>query len=209
MILVEQILREGAASLAQSMHFYWPATGNNEVAEANITAHMSLAFGRHGYLLYAEAPGAGPPPEPRARDLLAIHLKDKRLIVFEFKRWTTAAEVVSGLRTDLERVRTFQAQPAWAADIQGAKKFGVIATTVWSWYNQAGVPQNEGHAFANWFSTYQNTPTGVPAELEQLWIELRAITLQPRVDAFVISSYADNAGTRWQHWLAYAIVPLP
>jgi hypothetical protein len=66
---------------------------------------------------------------------ISIHLREQRLVVFEFKRWTNAPDVAKGMLTDLERVRSVQVQPAWVGDVQIKQRFGVIATTVWSWYN--------------------------------------------------------------------------
>ncbi len=83
-IEIDRIVRRGAASLAESLHYYWPQTGNNEAPERNISIHLGRAFLDAGFLVYGETHSRD---DVNTRlDLLAIDPSAGALVACEFKR---------------------------------------------------------------------------------------------------------------------------
>ncbi len=71
-----------ARSLRQSLSAFWPAMGNNEMAEANIVIHLASVLKREGMYVYAEVPLVG--SDSRHVDMVAFN--DSMVIAAEAKR---------------------------------------------------------------------------------------------------------------------------
>jgi hypothetical protein len=100
---LERIVRRGASSLAESLNFYWPSNGLNEIPEANQALHVGDAFLEAGFLAFAEAHRDG--DTSKRFDLLALEPRASTLLVGEFKR--VFSKTVGGLASDAQRILEF------------------------------------------------------------------------------------------------------
>ncbi|WP_242370687.1 hypothetical protein [Anaeromyxobacter sp. SG26] len=154
---LEKLTRRGASSLAESLHFYWPSNGLNEIPEANQALHIGSAFLNAGFLAYAEAHRDG---ETHQRfDLLVVEPRESTLLVAEFKR--VFSKTVGALATDAERILEFspRASPRLArCKLELKSTWGLVGGTTWE-------PE-----YVKWFLDEDPTakdPAG--GELDALW----------------------------------------
>ena len=86
---IESIIREGGASLAQSLYEYWPALPkedeketSGDMAERNITLHFGRTLLDAGFWVYAEHP-----LEDKSKvDLLGLNYREKLQLIIEEKK---------------------------------------------------------------------------------------------------------------------------
>ena len=119
---VVRIVRRGAQYLAENLWDYWPASGENDVPERNISVNVARAFGERGFRCYAEV-------NPRDRtdsrlDLLAFRPDREVLVVLESKK-LHVAEQLDGMLKDAERIIEFQPQGRDSDQVGRAARFGV------------------------------------------------------------------------------------
>ena len=193
-IEIERLVRRAANSMADSLHFYWPSLGRNDIPERNISAHFAHVLLDHDFLLYAEAH-----PEDTARrhlDLLAIHPTRDTLVAAEFKR-IYSTETVGAMVADLDRIRSWRlGQDRGHHQLRVHHRFGVLAATTWN-------PK-----YASWFNTtdlsHEDPTAGL---LDGLWKEL------PSDDVVwgsivLIDDVPVGRRERTTEWLVYVVFPL-
>ncbi|HEX9242775.1 MAG TPA: hypothetical protein VF875_10085 [Anaeromyxobacter sp.] len=154
---LEKVIRRGAFSLAESLSFYWPSNGLNEIPEANQALHVGRAFLDAGFLAFAEAHRNG--DTNRRFDLLVLEPRESTLLVGEFKR--VFAKTVGGLATDAERILEFSPRTAprlERCDIRLESTWGLVGGTTWE-------PE-----YAEWFLD-ENVNAADPSggDLDALW----------------------------------------
>lgn len=186
---LERIVRRGASSLAESLNFYWPSNGLNEIPEANQALHVGHAFLDAGFLAFAEAHRDG--DTSKRFDLLALEPRAATLVVGEFKR--VFSKTVGGLASDAQRIIEFspRASPRLertAGELKSA--FGLVAGTTWS------------QGYAEWFlddDEAAEDPSG--GDLDSLWklIAHRDAVwgAQPLIAQRSASEGAPRVATQW------------
>jgi len=129
-IEIERIVRLGAESLADSIYYYWPSSGDNEIPEANITVHLGRAFLNSGFLCFAEA-HTRDKVKPHL-DLVALSPSDGTVVVSQFKRIFNP-ERVNSLTKDVAAIRDFRLQDKnWRDErLESGRAFGLVAGTTW------------------------------------------------------------------------------
>ncbi len=194
---IERILRKGAASLAESLQFYWPSsTPENEALERNISMHLAHAFLTADFFAYTEAHTAG--RTDRFVDLLVLQAAEKISVAGEFKRLYRHYEARKML-TDLDKLLAFEMQTGPRLRHKGLQidhHFGLLAAMTW-------IPDH-----AQWFTTTSQDaedPTG--GALNQL------AAILPRDEtiwnAYTLKNYHHAEANRvLTHWLVYALFPL-
>lgn len=191
---IEQIVRAGAASLSQALGVYWPAAGDNEIAEANQTLHVGKAFLDRGFHTYAECHSND--EATRRFDLLALHPSESALVVCEFKRLYNADQARL-MGDDAVRVREFAPCEAPRLNSDGialTARWALVAATTWKL------------DYAGWFLDKRVTsadPTG--GELNRLWT--LAGGKKACWGAAPILAYHAESGLR-QQWLVYSLFRL-
>lgn len=193
LVELERIVRQAAASLAESLQLYgiaspgaWAAA---ELCEANVALHLGRGLLNAGFLAHAEARAAGR-PEQRT-DVTAIHPAAGALVIAEAKRLDGHAGAAASLY-DLSRLATF-APPDYAQRLRGnelAARYGVLAAT----------SANREHA--RWFTTMSSNPIAPTPELAALHAQLPADTIW---NGYALAEGADAAGQRRTEWLLYAL----
>jgi hypothetical protein len=191
LIDVERIIRRGAGSLAESLHFYWPSTGNNEVPESNIALHLGRAFMDEGFLAYSNAHTKD---DVKVHlDLMAMQPRAQILVAGEFKRIYNSDQVRK-LVDDLTRILKFRPQDDAQlrhAGLNVGESFGLLA----------GTTHNE--KYAHWFATDEtNIGDETGGHLDGLWQQLRRA--DPIYNAYPLSDYWFG-GVRHTHWLLYVL----
>lgn len=194
---IERTVRRGAASLAESVHFYWPAaTPQNEIPERNITLHLGHAFSNAGFLTYCDAHNDG--STKTFLDLLAVHPYEKVLVACEFKRLSWDARQSQGMVDDAQRVLRFKMQKSPElrhVGLEVGRGFGLLAAITWL------------QPLARWFTTFeQSPPDPTGGKFDQLRAALPSETIW---NAYALSDHYDQSGERKTHWLVYALFPLP
>ncbi|TAK29414.1 MAG: hypothetical protein EPO40_10395 [Myxococcaceae bacterium] len=197
LIDIERILRRGASSLAESLHFYWPSHGNNEVPEANIELHLAHALLESGFFVYGQAHPSG--TANTRLDTVAVDPRNKVHVVAEFKRLYNVDQA-RAMVADAERII------AWTPQAQGwrhpglnfGRKFGLLAATTWK------------AEFAKWFTTddaKMRDPTGDDGPFDELWKKLpKQRTIW---DALPLTSYHVAGRKKLEgQWLVYALFEL-
>jgi len=126
---VVDLLKRCASSMTESLRFYWPSGGKNDVPEVNITVHLGSVLGASGFLIYADAhelDNAGV-----RLDLLGLHQAKQTLVLGEFKRlWNPA--MADAMVLDLGRVRAWRlAEARLRTEFRVAHRYGVLAATTW------------------------------------------------------------------------------
>lgn len=128
---VKAIIRRGIQSLTMSMtKGYWPAVGENDMSERNITAHVGHCFLESGWHLVTEVSfrkNAG------ARlDMLALNQKAKAMVVMEGKRLDSAVKAQE-LSNDAKRIKRFRLDEENAYFYpRKTNSFGVLLAFTWS-----------------------------------------------------------------------------
>jgi hypothetical protein len=193
---IERFVRRGAASLAESLHFYWPSTGRNEIPERNISLHVAHAFIDASFLCYGEAHTND--KTNLHVDLLAVHPAAGVFVAGEFKRLYDGAQA-RAMVEDAARLQQFKMQQRSQLrhpGLQIARQFGLLAATTWD------------EKYARWFTTTAGKaldPTG--GAFDQL------LKMLPQKDtiwnAHTLINYHDADADRDRtQWLVYALFPL-
>jgi len=194
---IERIVRRGAASLAESVHFYWPSAKlQNEIPERNITLHLAHAFLSEGFLTYGEAHPDG--SADSFLDLLALQPHQKVVVACEFKRLYGDERYAQAVVNDAQKVLAFKMQQSPALrhpELEVTHGFGLLAAITWL------------ENYARWFTTQEDAPTDpTRGAFGQLHAALPSETIW---NAYALSDGRDEAGKRRTHWLVYALFPLP
>lgn len=181
---LERILRQGAASLAETILFYRAPT-TNELIEANVMLHLGRGLLNAGFLACANPHGRG------HTDVIAVHPAKRTLVIAEVKR-LDANGSAGTLLYDWTRLATFApqdgAQKHPGLDLQ--RRYGVLA----------GMSANRDHA--RWFTTTSPGAAAPTPELAALRGRLPADTIW---NGYALCEVTDAAGQRRTEWLLYAI----
>jgi hypothetical protein len=193
-IEIERLVRRGAMSMADSLHFYWPSIGRNDIPERNISAHLAHVLLANDFFVYAEAH-----THDSANvhlDLLALHPSKETLIAGEFKRLYSKEKALA-MVSDLERLRAWRlSQDRGHSQLRTPHRFGLLAATTWN------------RAYADWFNTRaKNPPDPTDGALASLWAELQGVDVL--WGTIVLLDEAPIEGMpRTTEWLVYVIFPL-
>lgn len=125
---IVRIVRRGVLYLAESLWDYWPASGENDIPERNISVHAARAFAEQGFRCYAEV-------NPRDRtdrrlDLLAFDPDREVLAILESKK-LHVPEQLEGMLKDAERIIEFQPHGRESDQVGRAARFGILVATTW------------------------------------------------------------------------------
>jgi hypothetical protein len=181
---LERILRQSAASLAETITFYRAPAGS-ELLEANIVMHLGRGLLSGGFLTCANPQGRG------HTDLIAVHPAKSALVIAEVKRLDAHGGTGAGLY-DRQRLATFMPQDG-AQKHPGLKldrRYGVFA----------GMSANREHA--RWFTTVPSGAVAPTPELAALQAQLPPDTIW---NGYALCEVADAAGKRRTEWLLYAV----
>lgn len=190
---VEAIIRQGIRSLIKSMtESYWPAVGENDMSERNITAHVGHCFLEAGWHLVTEVSfrkNAG------ARlDMLALNQKSKAMVVIEAKRLESAVKA-GELSEDAKRIKRFRLDEdnAWYCPRQ-ANSYGVLLAFTWS------------HEVQKWWRrrTHSIVPDGCRG-VDWRPLGRRLDDYKATCGALVLRNYGETDGKYKDFWALYAI----
>jgi hypothetical protein len=180
-------------SMSDSLHFYWPSIGRNDIPERNISAHLSHVLLVNDFFLYAEAHTDD--SASMHLDLLALHPSKDTLVAGEFKRLYTS-EKAWAMVEDLSRLRKWRlGQDRGHPQLRASHRFGVLAGTTWN------------RRYAEWFNDEKNPTDPTDGALTQLWREL------PGNDVLwgtvvILDEAPIKSSAKTTEWLVYAIFPL-
>jgi len=194
---IQRTLERGITSLKRSLWWYWPASGDNEVAERNVTAHIAHALLRARWCVFTEA--SFPYRADKRIDLLAIQVGRKTMLVGECKLLHDGTKAAS-LASDAGRLRKFRLsdEHGWRPPISA--RYGLLMALTWN-------PRVSG-----WWaqmSTLENHPE---RNIGEGWRKLAKTLNSLKANRGVrrLSKYRDkNAKKAYEHWLLYAIFKLP
>lgn len=190
---IERIVRCAAMSLADSLYFYWPANGMNDICEKNISLHLASAFIKRGYFIYGEAHA-----EREANlhlDLLAIDPATNTLVTTECKR-LYSLEKAREMVADVHRLRAWRvSEERFRRSRKLERRFGVLAATTWE------------RDYAEWFQS-DDSIDDPNQGLGELWRELRDTDVHWGA-AVLLDSAPVEGLQRTTEWLVYAVFSLP
>lgn len=138
---VRAILDEGHASLQTALARFWPARGNNDIAEANLTMHVMRACANRGMATFGEIPVLCGDVVRGRIDAFAID--DALTIALECKR-LYSHEKAQSIASDVARLRTCRV-PTEAPLASSTAVVIVAATTCYS-------------SIAQWWQTLEREP---------------------------------------------------
>jgi hypothetical protein len=147
---IEAIVRRGFSHLAESIYWYWPARGNNEIAERNQTLHAGRAFAEAGFVVSAECSNG----EGGHLDMLALHIERRTLVTAEAKRLYSPMGA-KGLATDFDRQLRFDLFSEFSTP-EVDVRYRVLLATTWNgevrkWWAEKERPnQPEGRREGGW-----------------------------------------------------------
>lgn len=123
---LELVVRAASASYANAIHYYWPAFGNNEVAERTLAMHVGSTLAARGFLVYGEVPKDANQKGSEHIDLLAIH-PDSRIAI-----WAEAKRLYSGQKAaevakDVGRIESARIQDHF----KPVQQFGLVVASTW------------------------------------------------------------------------------
>jgi hypothetical protein len=81
---IKFVLGRASRRLLESVNYWWPAQGNNDISEAMYVMHFSNALQQSGWLTYAEVQVGNTPSEHI--DLIAVHKERQWIIETEAKQ---------------------------------------------------------------------------------------------------------------------------
>ena len=191
---LEIILTRAAHTLGSALANYWPATGNNDCAEANVIVHVAAALAAAKFAIYSEVA-----LEPRQRgagdgaighlDLLAH--REGRWVALEAKR-LYSAEQAARIADDWKRLTTHQPTTAHE-NPPAAPLLRVVLATTW---------EREDRKTAGWW----RSPTDRHAWADGPgWAALGACLKEAKCDGAKLQ-HAAGWGTQWLLW-AFGEVP--
>jgi len=190
---VEAIIRQGIRSLIMSMtESYWPAVGDNDMSERNITAHVGHCFLESGWHLVTEVSfrkNAG-----SRLDMLVLNRKSRAMVVIEGKRLESAVKAKE-LSDDAKRIKRFRLDEdnAWYCP-KRANSYGVLLAFTWS-------PEVQ-----RWWrsGTHSIVPDGCRGVG---WKPLgrRLDDYKATCGALMLPGYGETAGKYNNFWALYAI----
>jgi hypothetical protein len=146
---VEGLVERTGATLTESLKFYWPSSGENDVPEVNISVHFGAVLAASGFLVYADVHDLD---NASVRlDVLGLQPETDTLVLAEFKRlWKP--ETAWAMARDLARIRAWRLAEARArAEFRVAHQFGVLAATTWK------------QEYVDWFMDSTRALTADPA----------------------------------------------
>lgn len=193
---IDRIVKKGIKSLKNSLWEYWPAAGQNEIAERNVSIHIAHQFIRSRWKVSAEA--SFPYKANRRVDLLAIQIGKKAFVVGESKLLHDSTKAAS-LAKDGKRIMTFRLsnEHDWPPPI--SQRFGLLLALTWN-------PK-----VAKWWSTH---PTHAPLPEQSSgngWKSLGKFLNRHKAKcrASLLYKYPDENKKHHEHWVVYAIFKLP
>lgn len=198
-VVLESVVRSASSSLSEALHWYWPAGGQNEIAERNLALHMSGALQRAGFHVYGEV-SLGEDNAGRL-DLVGMSGATKTSVIVECKRLINSTGA-AGMTEDVRRIRRYVPRVGdefWHPELPGyteMRRFGIVAATTWN------------REYANWFLSGEER--GDPSEeFRALWKEVgRGATWGADViQSFVRPKVMDDQQCSL-HWLVYCLFEL-
>lgn len=126
---IDRIVKKGIKSLKTSLWEYWPAAGQNEIAERNVSIHIAHQFIQSRWRVSAEA--SFPYKANRRVDLLAIQIGRKAFVVGESKLLHDSTKAGS-LAKDGNRIMNFRLsdEHGWRPPI--SQRFGLLLALTWN-----------------------------------------------------------------------------
>ena len=102
---IHDIIRKAAKSIGSSFANYWPANGDNDPAEMNVTIHFAHVLLQDGFSVFAEADH---PDRKNVQgiDLLGLAPECQWFLGCELKR-LYSTEKLTSMRDDLDRLASF------------------------------------------------------------------------------------------------------
>jgi hypothetical protein len=197
---LERLVRRGAASLAEGLHFYWPSSNeDNKIHEMNITLHMGRALLESGFFAFPEA---SPPVGDVRLDLLGLHHPSKVALLCEFKCLDSPARAQEMIE-NVGRIKSFvlHTNPDLIherLDTNSFQKFGLFAAMTWD------------VGYANWFASASNNAPH--RTLSPLWAATSHAALNNDLlwgSCPLSYSHDPTTNQASQHWLVYLLFPLP
>ena len=183
---IHQYVGAAASNLAQDLAQFWPATGNNEMAEANLVFQLGSVLRSRRFRVYAEVPVLG---EARGHlDLLAFN--ERLTLGIEAKR-LYHHDKAHELARDYWRLATGLVPSAQGAQGIPASERTAILLIATTW--QPGVREW-------WTSDDRGTAPGTGDGWAALSEALRDVGSQ-RVGAYRLQKDVGGWGT---HWLLFA-----
>lgn len=189
MLGIERLIRRGGGHLAEALYAYWPAEGNNEIAERNLSLHLGRAFSDGGYQIYGEVHSEA--STDRRYDLLAYEPAADVMVVGEFKR-LYSSEQAQRIVDDLDRIRAFRPRKT----PHPVTLFGLVAATTWS------------DEYAEWWSVTE-APGAAPSDADcwQALYRFGAAVPEAIWGSTVLAGY-DPEISKF-HYMVYLLFPLP
>lgn len=194
-ITIDRIVKKGIESLRTSLWNYWPASGENEIAERNVSIHVAHQFIQSRWKVFAEA--SFPYKASRRVDLLAIHVGKKALVVGECKILHDSTKA-AGLAKDGKRILTFHLSDEYESPPLTSHRFGLLLALTWN-------PK-----VAKWWT--QPTHTPLPDQSSgNGWESLGKFLSRHKAmcGASLLYKYRDENKKLHEHWVTYAIFKLP
>lgn len=188
---VEYVIRTGAFYLSNALQEYWPAVGNNEIAERNITIHLSRSLAESNFFCYAETP-SGHATDNRI-DLLALNPVNNVLLAVECKRLFS----VERLQEILDDIKKLDNYEPFTKDLMfGVKqRYNIIIATTWN------------QKYAEWWST----SNGVNPTSNIIWDDIsnNSLIKNAKWGSFVVTGFQDDKEKNGNfHYLLYCIIPV-
>lgn len=194
---IERIVGTACKSLQNSLWWYWPASGDNEIAERNVTAHIAHVFLRSRWRVYAEA--SFPYEANKRVDLLAIQIGKKAIVVGESKLLHDGTKAAS-LALDAKRLRGFRLsdEHGWRPPV--SHRYGLLLALT---YNPD---------VANWWANDKLLTKPPKGTSGSGWKKLgrKLKNYRARRKKVLLWWYrAKKKRKRVEHWLVYAIYKVP
>ncbi len=196
-LLVEGMVRSAASTLEESLHFYWPTHGPNELAERNLSLHIAGALQRNGFLVFGE--GNSENDSSTRFDVIALKPTSEAAVIVECKRLLNEASAAA-MAADAGRISRFQFHSGTDLthpELRVSRSFGVLLATTWS------------EKYAEWFLADEDQ--GDPGDgFIQLW---RAVPKGALWGASVLQHFrrrsGPKAGEYAKQWLVYTVFQRP
>jgi hypothetical protein len=193
---IDRIVKKGIKSLKNSLWEYWPAAGQNEIAERNVSIHIAHQLIRSGWKVSAES--SFPHKANRRVDLLAIQIEKKAFVVCESKLLHDSTKAAS-LAKDGKRILTFHLSDEHESPPPISYRFGLLLALTWN-------PK-----VAKWWVTHPTHMSHPEQNSGHGWESLGKFMddHKAKCRASRLYRYRDENKKFQEHWVIYAIFKLP
>lgn len=187
-----QIIQRSSESLSESLKYFWPSIGGNEITERNISLYLGEKLINAGYLIFAEVPF----PETPANhiDLLAINFDKKVVIAIECKRIHDSNKAKETYN-DIKRIESFNIlKSGLKKDLNSYEYYGIIVASTW-----------KENISTWWKPEIYQTPQGF--RFKEPWECLSQTFKNKETTKCIGSILLQHKHPKWEkHWLLYAVL---